>query len=364
VNRPFGFLILVCLGVFSGSTLAGQTKNVVLVVCDGLRWQEVFGGADPTLLDEAARSGWTDEAGLRRKYGANDASMRREMLFPFLWGTVAKSGQLFGNERLGSVVRVTNSMWFSYPGYNEMASGAADARIDSNHFGPNPNVSVFEWLNSRPDFHGRVEIFGTWGAFHRIFNGSRSGLTIRAGSTLVDAADRSPQGLLLSELYRTTAPLEDDNPSDAILHVALREHLKTHRPRVLFVGYGDVDLWQHMGRYDAFLDTAHAFDAFVADLWRQLQSLPAYRGSTTLILTADHGRGAGPLDWKEHGVQQPGSDQIWIAMLGPDTAPLGERRNTPEVLQSQIAATVAALVGEDFIAYQPAAAQPLLPATR
>ena len=31
--------------------LAGKTQNVVLIVSDGLRWQEVFQGADPLLLD-------------------------------------------------------------------------------------------------------------------------------------------------------------------------------------------------------------------------------------------------------------------------------------------------------------------------
>jgi hypothetical protein len=352
-------LLLACLGLCSGLTLAGQTQNVVLIVCDGLRWQEVFGGADPSLLNEAAGSGWTSEADLRRKYGANDGAKRRELLFPFLWGTVAKAGQLFGNERLGSTARVTNTMWFSYPGYNEMASGVADPAIDSNRFGPNPNITVFEWLNARPNFQGKVEIFGTWGAFDRIFNATRSGLLIRVGGTLVDAADRSPRGLLMNELYRTSTALEDDNPTDAMLHITLREHLEHHRPRLLFVGYGDTDLWQHMGRYDAFLDTAHAFDQFLADLWNQLQSLPAYHGKTSFIITTDHGRGTGPVGWKDHGAHQPGSDQIWIGVIGPDTPALGERREVPEVLQSQIAATVAALLGEDFTAFKPAAAKPL-----
>ncbi len=359
MRRWVQILLLAHIGLCSGASLAGQTQNVVLVVCDGLRWQEVFSGADPALLEEAARSGWTSEAELRHKYGADDPAKRRALLFPFLWGTVAKSGQLFGNERVGSVARVTNAQWFSYPGYNEMASGLADASIDSNGFGPNPNVTVFEWLNTQPRFHGRVEIFGTWGAFHRIFNGSRSGLPIRAGNTLLDPADHSVRGSLLNELYRTTAPLEFDNPTDAMLHVTLREHLRSHRPRVLFVGYGDTDLWQHMGRYDAFLDTAHAFDTFVEDLWGQLQALPAYHARTTLIVTADHGRGAGPFDWKDHGPQQPGSDQIWIGILGPDTPALGERRDIPEVLQSQIASTIAALLGEDFTKYKPGAAKPL-----
>ena len=55
------------------------------------------------------------------------------------------------------------------------------------------------------------------------------------------------------------------------MHVVLREHLRKHRPRVLFVGYGDTDVFQHMGRYDAFLATAHSFDAYLAELWQQLR---------------------------------------------------------------------------------------------
>ena len=42
---------------------------------------------------------------------------------------------------------------------------------------------------------------------------------------------------------------------DAIIGV-LRDRIPP-RPRVLFVGYGDTDNYQHMGRYDSFLDTAH-----------------------------------------------------------------------------------------------------------
>jgi Type I phosphodiesterase / nucleotide pyrophosphatase len=364
VTRRALTLLLSCLGLCGGAAVAGQTHNVVLVVCDGLRWQEVFSGADQTLLNESIGGSWTAQTELKRKYDAIDAGRRRELLFPFLWDTVAKSGQLFGNQTRGSVARVTNPMWFSYPGYNEMTTGLSDPAIDSNSFGPNPNVSVFEWLNNKPKFHGQVEIFGTWGAFHRIFNGGRSGLSIRAGSTLIDSKDHSPRGDLINELYRTSTALEDDNPTDAMLHITLREHLQTHHPKVLFVGYGDGDLWQHMGRYDAFLDTAHAFDKFVSDLWNQLQSLPAYRNQTTLIITADHGRGRGPVNWKDHGVQQPGSDQVWIGIMGPDTPPLGERSNVQEVLQSQIAATVAALLDEDFLAYKPQAAKPLPNLTR
>ena len=283
---------------------------------------------------------------------------------PFLWSTVAEQGQIFGNRSTGSRAEVTNDQWFSYPGYNEMASGAADPHIASNEFGPNPNETVFEWLNRDRALAGKVEIFGTWSTFHDIFNDARSHLPVRAGATLIDGGDLSPRGRLLNDLYRTTTRLEGADPYDSFLYEVMSDHLRTHHPRVLFVGFGDTDNWAHLGRYDALLDAVHNVDAFIGKLWRQMQAIPAYRDQTTFIITTDHGRGSGLTDWKDHGREQAGSGDIWIAVLGPDTQPLGERRSIATVTQSQIAATVAAFVGKDYRQAKPAAAPPLLDALR
>ena len=361
----FAKLIFIALAGLSGASAAwaGKTQNVFFVIADGVRWQEVFTGADKTLLTDADGK-WIAAEELNHKYWGEDPAVRRKLLFPFLWDTVARQGQLFGNQQAGSVAQVTNTMWFSYPGYNEMSTGVADPRIDSNEYGPNPNVTVFEWLNTRPGFAGKVEIFGTWEVFADIFNGKRSRLPIRAGGTLIDASDKSPRGELLNELYRTTTRFEGSDPLDSFLHVALREHLRTHEPRVVFIGYGDTDTWQHMGRYDNLLETAHSFDGFMADLWQQIQSSAHYKDRTTLIISTDHGRGSGLEEWKDHGTEQKGSNNIWIAVIGPDTAPLGERHAVPAVTQSQIAATIAELVGEDFRTFNRNAAPSLLEAMR
>jgi hypothetical protein len=90
-----------------------------------------------------------------------------------------------------------------------------------------------------------------------------------------------------------------------------------------------------------------------------MQAMPQYRGTTTFIVTADHGRGGGPSDWTSHGAKVEGAENIWIAVLGPDTPPLGERANIGAVTQSQVAATVAALLGKDYRAAVPAAAPPI-----
>jgi hypothetical protein len=338
---------------------AGKTQNVVLIVSDGLRWQEVFTGADPTLLNGKEGGSWLGEAELRKRYWRTDVDARRAALFPFLWGTVAQRGQLIGNQTKGSVARVTNGMAFSYPGYNEMSVGFPDPRIDSNEFGPNPNMSVFEWLNKFDEFHGRVAIYGTWNVYDNIFNKSRSGLVMQTGWTVPQKAHETPRDALLRELYETTTQFDEEDVSNSFLQVSLLDYVKAAHPRVLFVGYGETDNWAHQGRYDLVLDSAHRFDHFVRQLWDTMQAMPQYHGTTTFIITTDHGRGSGLTEWKEHGVEEKGSENIWISVLGPDTAPLGERTHIAPVTQSQIAATVAAFVGKDYRGDVPKAAAPI-----
>jgi Metalloenzyme superfamily len=338
---------------------AGKTQNVVLIVSDGLRWQEVFTGADPALVNEKDGGSWLSEADLKKRYWRPDADARRAALFPFLWGTVAKQGQIYGNQLKGSVAHVTNGKAFSYPGYNEMSTGYPNDAIDSNEFGPNPNATVFEWLNKFDEYRGRVAIFGTWNVYDDIFNKSRSGLVMQTGWTLPQKPHESPRDALLRDLFATSTRLDEEDVWNSFLQVPLLDYVKSAHPRVLFVGYGETDNWAHQGRYDLVLDSAHRMDHFVQQLWDTMQAMPEYHDTTTFIITTDHGRGSGLTEWKEHGVEERGSENIWIAVMGPDTAALGERTHVGAVTQAQIAATVAAFVGKDYHAAEPKAAVPI-----
>jgi hypothetical protein len=48
-----------------------------------------------------------------------------------------------------------------------------------------------------------------------------------------------------------------------------------------------------------------------------------------------------------------------MAFMGPDTSALGERSHIPPVTQTQISATLAAFLGEDYAADVTNAAQPI-----
>jgi hypothetical protein len=254
---------------------------------------------------------------------------------------------------------VTNGQAFSYPGYNEMSVGFPNPAITSNEFGPNPNVSVFEWLNGSPDLAAHVAIYGTWQNYYDIFNQNRSHLVVQAGWTAPPKTGDASKDALFAKLFDTTTRFDEEDVGNSFLQVELLDYVRTHKPKVLFVGYGETDNWAHQGRYDLVLESAHRTDAFVKELWDTMQAIPQYRGTTTFIITADHGRGSGPVEWKEHGVDEKGSENVWIAVMGPDTAPLGERKNVEPVTQAQIAATLAALVGKDYVKDVPKAARPI-----
>lgn len=279
------------------------------------------------------------------------------LLLPFIWNEVARNGQIFGDPSRRSRAHVTNGLWFSYPGYNEMLSGAADPRIDSNDKVANPNITVLEWLNTRPGFTGRVAAFGAWDRLPFILNVDRSRLPVGSGFVPVP----SPK----TERQRDINQMAEDLPSlwgygtfDAPIVAAAVECLRIDKPRVMYVMLGDGDEWAHRGRYDLYLDAAQRSDRFIRRLWDTLQSMPDYRGTTALLLTTDHGRGATPKDWTDHGRKVPAAESTWIAAIGAGVAPLGVREDIT-VTASQLAATIAALVGEDYSIASPEAAPAL-----
>jgi hypothetical protein len=340
-------ILPILLAALPATAQAPRRPSVVLIVADGFRWQELFGGADPA-LNNAEFGGVEDTAALRRAFLVGDAAANRRALMPFLWDMVARRGQLFGDPALGSDVVVTNGYKFSYPGYNEMLTGKPDPRIDRNDYGPNPNTTVFEWLAGQPGFEGRVATFGTWDAFAPIFNQERAPMRVHAGWELPFPGDTTPVRLLLDTLYATTTRVWSVMPYDAFMQAVVREYVETEQPRVLYIGYGETDEWAHEGRYDQYLTAAHRVDGFIRDLWNAMQAMPEYAAMTTFIITTDHGRGSGLKTWRNHGAKVEGAEYIWVAVIGPETPGLGVRRNMPQLTQSQIAATVAAAVGMDW----------------
>jgi hypothetical protein len=352
MKRFFALLIVLASPLIAAER---KTENVVLVTLDGLRWQELFAGADEKLIDREA-GGVGNTGALRERFWRDTPEQRRETLMPFFWSVVAPQGQVFGDPESGSRALVTNGKNFSYPGYNEILVGKPDDRIDSNDKVPNPNVTVLEWVHAKPGYAGRVGAFASWDVFPWIINEERSGVYVNAGWEPFEQALSDRRLAELDKLQAEIPHYWAGVRFDIFTLEGALGYLDARRPRLLYIAFGETDDWAHDRRYDLYLDAARRTDDYLRRLWQTLQASRRYRDKTTLVITTDHGRGGGSKDWTGHGSDVEGSDRIWTAVLGPDTEARGLVSDA-ELTQGQAAATVAALLGLDFT--QTGAAPPI-----
>jgi hypothetical protein len=348
-------LILLITVLLSHDVLLAQSKNktenVVLVTLDGMRWQEVFNGADSSFMKQQQH---LKDSRVKEKFWRDNLSERRKALMPFFWNTIAAKGQLYGNRNAGCKVNVTNNQWFSYPGYNEILTGRADnERIHSNDKLYNPNTNVLEFINSQQAFKGKVAAFTSWDVFPYIINDKRNNIFVSAGLMPATGDKLSSVEQTLNKLMNNIPNPLGDVRLDAFTFYYGLEYMKKSKPRVMYFAFDETDDFAHAGEYAAYLNAAHYTDKFIGELWNYIQSDPAYKDKTTLILTCDHGRGPGQEDWKHHGQKIAEADQIWMAVVGPDTPSVGEVKGERQFYQNQVARTMAALLGLDYKSEKP-----------
>jgi hypothetical protein len=345
------FLFIFLLTLITITTTTAQNGNVVIVTLDGMRWQEVFKGIDETLMNDSVYN--HDRKGLYDKFWAATETERRKKLFPFLWSTIAQQGQLYGNRLHKNKVNNANPYWFSYPGYNEIFTGYPDTSVNSNDKIYNKNETVLEFINKQKNYQGKVAAFTTWDVFPYILNEPRSGIYVNADIDTL--AFTNPQLSLLNDMqFLTTKPI--GVRPDVITYMAAREYLKAYQPKVLYIAFDETDDFAHAGMYDQYISSAHAQDKMIADLWNTLQSMPAYKNNTTLLITCDHGRGDSIKEqWKHHGSKIADASEIWLAVIGPGIQPKGEIKEPMQLFQKQLAATIAKMLTLNFTTNHPVA---------
>lgn len=343
MKKTIAFLLLIGCGLVlvNAQTLQKERTKVVLVTLDGLRWQELFSGADPLLVSNSEYV--HDTTALKQRFWRENPEDRRETLLPFLWKKVSKIGQLYGNRDLGNKVDLTNAMWFSYPGYNEILSGKADdARINSNDKIPNPNVTILETANRDVRYKDKVAAFGSWDVFPFIVNEERSGVPVNAGFELASGKDLSERENFLNDLQPKVPSPWSTVRLDAFTHYYALEHMKKAHPEFIYIAYGETDDFAHDGDYEAYLKSAHTTDAMIRELWNYTQTDSFYKDKTLFLITTDHGRGTQPLEtWKDHGNKVAGAGSVWLVVFGKDTAAKGEISEQQQVFSTQIAPTIA-----------------------
>jgi hypothetical protein len=162
---------------------------------------------------------------------------------------------------------------------------------------------------------------------------------------LADCIDPAWQGKYNPRTDCGTSGLGSGYRNDSTTFRRTIEVLKQYRPHLVLVNFKEPDASGHAGNWNNYLQGIIDTDNYCKQIWDFLQNDEFYKGSTTMIVTNDHGRHlTGNLDgFVSHGDSCEGCRHIECLALGPDIA--ASRADTVRHSQVDIAATVAELLG-------------------
>lgn len=271
----------------------GAGPSVILVMWDGIRWQEFLGN---------------------RPDGALAAGDQAEV-FPLFWSGLAAQGAVYGD---GTRVSVSNPAFLSLPAYQSVMAGSTQPCF-SNECG-RVAVETFPQrlareLNLPP---AKVATVANWDKIALAVESS-------TGTTFVDAG--------------AAGGSRPDPPTWS----AAMKHLQAERPRFMFISLGDADNLGHAGDYPGYLAKLRQYDRWLEELVRTLDGMGEYGKRTTILVTTDHGRGYGR-DWKSHG-RRPWAGRIWLYAKGPGVQAAGRLGRGPARSHADIRPTVEKLLG-------------------
>ena len=289
-----------------------EENRVVVLVLDGVRWQDFFD---------------VPESRLRPEDGAPPP-------FQGYWKRLSQEGVAFGDRSRGSSARMTLlgpfSQRKSLPSYQAMLAGYAQPCPDNDCARIGVETlpeSLARRLNLPPE---KVAVFSSW-------HGLARAAAHKSGSVHVDAGEIGSSGKALGK------PTTRDDEKTAELSL---NHLRTHSPRFLFVVFDQADNAAHAGDKAGYVRELRRFDKIILWFLEAIDEMElADKNQTTLIVTTDHGRGVfGPL-WQYHAAM-PYATETFLAATGPQTVHKGHLENhANEIQHSDLRPTVEILLG-------------------
>jgi len=122
--------------------------------------------------------------------------------------------------------------------------------------------------------------------------------------------------------------------------------IDNYHPKFLLIYLPDVDHAGHSGDWNEYTSAISNADEIVGDLWHYLQNDPFYEGTTTMIVTNDHGRHDDEHGgFQGHGCGCEGCRHIQFFALGPNIKQ-GHISNTYRTIPD-MAVTAAHILGVD-----------------
>ncbi|MHC4250869.1 MAG: alkaline phosphatase family protein [Planctomycetota bacterium] len=293
--RATALALLVLAAVSSAGAAAKpryRTRNVVIVVIDGVRYSESFG--DPKLAN-----------------------------VPYLAKGLAPRGALYTDFR-------NEGSTCTNPGHVALVTGRYEAVTNNGKQFPSaPTITQLFLKSARgPSSAAAVVV-------------SKDKLHVLSNSTAPGWKDRHVATVSAGKKGFGTGYRSDKDTFREVLKFLKRDH-----PRLVVINFRGPDSTGHAGRWDAYLGAIRECDRYTWDIWRALESDPFYARKTTLFVTNDHGRHDDKHGgYRNHGCKCEGCRRLTLVAVGPDFV-RGKVFYDPAE-QVDLAPTVGALLGFD-----------------
>jgi len=274
---------------------AYKTKNVFLVIMDGVRYSEIFG--DPT-----------------------------HQFIPHIWNDLRPLGTIYTNFR-------NNGITVTVPGHTTMLTGVWQMVKNDGSERPH-SPTIFEYYRKETG----APQSKTWVVVEHM-NLVSADYSDYPGYGKDYGASLDAPGL------RKQRGLQSKHTGDVATFDILKEVMDRDRPVLVMVNFGMTDRMGHSGSWSAYANAIMDADTLIYYLWLKIQDDAKYRDTTTLIVTTDHGR---HLDGVKTGFQDHGDDcegcrHLWLLGIGPDIKSNTVIDATRE--QPDIAPTIGHLIG-------------------
>lgn len=107
---------------------------------------------------------------------------------------------------------------------------------------------------------------------------------------------------------------------DSLTMISALSILEMHQPRIVLINLREPDYSGHSGNWTAYINGLKKSDQYVYELWKFIQTHPAYKDKTAFFVTNDHGRHLDNVDigFSAHGDDCEGCRHIFLYAYGPD----------------------------------------------
>ncbi|MGD8306871.1 MAG: alkaline phosphatase family protein, partial [Ignavibacteria bacterium] len=234
-------------------------QNVIVVVIDGGRYSETFGGSAEYI--------------------------------PHLYHDLAPSGAIFTNFRISD-----EGMTSTNPGQASILTG--NWQLMANDGSERPRQpTAFEY-------------------YRKELSACATDCFIVAGKKKIHALSYSTFPGYGSEFGASTNCFDgkDDEVYDSLVVT-----MDTYHPKLILVNFPTTDINGHSGIWNDYVKALKNVDNLIFKLWQKIQNDPYYQNTTTMFVTNDHGRHTN--DFKDHGCSCDGCEHIMLLAVGRNVKP-------------------------------------------